>query len=111
MFEKMFGGTEEERLKFLRVRSLITIPCVIGAFINNELITVFVFLMMFVWGWGVVKNYFALTSFFAILSGSLFGKILTFAIYLIIAYISGIFLAFIGCVYYLVLEIKNIKNK
>ena len=110
MFEKMFGGTEEERLKFLRVRSLITIPCGIALVINKELMVVFAFLMMFVWGWGVIKNYFALTSFFALLSQSTFGKVCAFGIYLIVAYMTGIIISFIGCIYYIILEVKNIKG-
>lgn len=76
MFKRIFGGTEEEQIKFLQVRSIITlISLPIAAVISWGLIAL---VMLFIWGWSVVKNWFGITAIGAIFSRNIMIGVLLF---------------------------------
>lgn len=111
MFDRIFGGTDEEQLAFLETRSIITIvvcilAIVLSFFMDNALALIAV-VMLFIWGWNVVKNWFGLTTLGAIFSGNIVIGVILFLIYLIVAYLVGIVFAFLGVGRWIYLKVKH----
>ena len=116
MFNRIFGGSDAEQLRFLEVRSIITIIALVisvvaSAFVSGSsgLIAV---VMLFIWGWNVVKTWFGFTSLAALFTGNIVFGVVLFVIYLIIAYLAGIVFAFLGVGRWIFLRIKyrNSRN-
>lgn len=113
MFKRIFGGTDAEQLQFLEVRSIITIAAfvialVASAFTPNAL-SLIALVMLFIWGWGVVKNWFGVTSLGALFSGNVVIGVVLFMAYLIAAYLVGIIFAILGVGRWIYLRIKYRK--
>lgn len=110
MFERIFGGSDEEQLAFLGTRSIITIvACVLGiicSFFTENALALIAIVMLFIWGWNVVKNWFGLTTIGAIFSGNIVIGVILFLIYLIVAYLVGIVFAFLGVGRWIYLKVK-----
>lgn len=110
MFDRIFGGTIEEQLEFLETRSIITLVAlvigIIGSIVTPEALALIAFVMLFVWGWNVIKNWFGLTTLGAIFSGNIVIGVILFFIYILIAYFTGILFAFIGVGRWLYLKAK-----
>lgn len=114
MLSRIFGGTEEEQLKFLQIRSIITILAlviaIVSAIISPAASVGVAAAMIFIWGWNVIKNWFGITTFGAIFSGNIVIGVILFVLYILIAYIVGIVFAFIGVGRWLYLICKMRKN-
>ena len=67
--------------------------------------------LLFVWGWPVVKGLFGITAIGAIFSGNVVIGVVLFVVYLTLAYFLGIIFAFIGTIRYIYLRIKYGKNQ
>ena len=110
MFSRIFGGSDEDQLRFLEVRSIITIIALlvafVGSFFSSEASALVAVVMLFVWGWNVVKNWFGITTLGAIFSGNIVIGVVLFMIYLIVAYLAGIVFAFLGVGRWIYLKIK-----
>lgn len=110
MFSRIFGGSDEDQLRFLEVRSIITIIALlvafVGSFFSSEAPALIAVVMLFVWGWNVVKNWFGITTLGAIFSGNIVIGVVLFMIYLIVAYLAGIVFAILGVGRWIFLKIK-----
>ena len=124
MFRKLFGETEQDQIQFLHPRAIATL--VILALMVVALILHAVGLadaiagiaemgvaivLLFVWGWPVVKGLFGITAIGAIFSGNVVIGVVLFVVYLTLAYFLGIIFAFIGTIRYIYLRIKYGKNQ
>ena len=74
MFNRIFGGTDAEQLQFLEVRSIITIAALViagvASFFTPNALSLIAIVMLFIWGWNVIKNWFGFTTLGAIFSGN-----------------------------------------
>lgn len=126
MFKRLFGETEQEQLQYLHVRSIVTIIILvllavallfsligvdsIAGAIGTVATMGIAIIMLFVWGWPVLKRFFGITTMGAIFSGNVVIGIFLFMAYLMGAYFLGIVFAFIGTARYIYLRIKYGKN-
>lgn len=110
MLDRIFGGSDEEQLRFLEVRSIITILALIvafvGSFFSTEVPALLAVVMLFIWGWNVVKNWLGITTLGAIFSGNIVIGVVLFMVYLIVAYLAGVVFAFLGVGRWIYLKIK-----
>lgn len=113
MFKRIFGGTEEEQIKFLQVRSIITLislpVAVISSFFIPYALALIALVMLFVWGWSVIKKWFGLTTLGAIFSGNIVIGVILFMLYIAVAYMAGVFFAVLGVGRWIYLKIKLSK--
>lgn len=135
MFKRLFGQTEQEQMRFLRIRSFATVALwilffasiiVINMFssgskahiaINNFIIWIVIGIlaMGFVWGVPALNGLFGVSSFFAstiaVCSGVPVLGLLAIPLALVFAAfaaaILGIFVSLIGILWYVILCIKN----
>ena len=126
MFRKLFGETEQDQLQYLHVRSIVTIVMLAliavvlllsligvdsGAETIGEMTSMGIAIMMlFVWGWPVLKKFFGITAVGAIFSGNAVIGIVLFVIYGLASYFLGIVFAFIGTARYIYLRVKYGRN-
>lgn len=114
MLSRIFGGTEEDQLRFLQIRSIITLVALVIAGVCAPFIPeasiVLTSVIVLIWGWSVIKNWFGITTLGAIFSGNVVIGVLLFVLYLFAAYIVGIFFALIGIFRWLYLKIKMRKK-
>lgn len=110
MFNRIFGGSDAEQLQFLETRSIITIVVLVIALVASifspDALGLIGAVMLFIWGWNVVKNWFGITTLGAIFSGNIVIGVVLFLIYLIIAYLVGVFFAFLGVGRWIYLKMK-----
>lgn len=110
MFNRIFGGTDEEQLQFLETRSIVTIAVVILALVASlfapEALGLIAVVMLFIWGWNVTKNWFGITTLGAIFSGNVAIGVIIFLFYLIVAYLVGILFAILGVGRWVYLKMK-----
>ena len=110
MFNRIFGGSDAEQLQFLEMRSIITIAVVIIALVASvfvpEALSLIAVVMLFIWGWNVIKNWFGITTLSAIFSGNVVIGVIIFLFYLIVAYLVGILFAFLGVGRWIYLKMK-----
>lgn len=110
MFNRIFGGSDAEQLQFLEMRSIITIAVVVFALVVSifvpEALALIAVVMLFIWGWNVVKNWFGITTLGAIFSGNVVIGVIIFLFYLIVAYLVGILFAFLGVGRWIYLKMK-----
>ena len=108
MFKRLFGETDEEQLRFLQPRAIITLVSLVLCFFGPAAIIAVV--MIFVWGWGVVKSLFGIASIGAIFSGNVVLGSAIFVLYILLSYIAGIVCAVLGTCRYVYLKIKSLKK-
>ena len=110
MFNRIFGGSDAEQIKFLETRSIITLVALVVSLVASIFaegaIAIVAFVMLFVWGWGVIKNWFGITTFAAIFSGNVVLGVVLFLLYILAAYCAGIVFAFIGVGRWIYLKVK-----
>lgn len=127
MFRKLFGETEQDQIQFLCPRAIATLVLLAlvvvalilyavglsgGAGTISEIAEMgFAIVMLFVWGWPVVKGLFGITATGAFFSGNAVIGVVWFVVYFMLAYFLGIIFAFIGTIRYIYLLIKQGKNK
>lgn len=105
MFRKLFGESEAQEVVFLQVRVIITIISFIMCFFG--LTELFALVMLFIWGWPVVKSLFGIASVGALFTGNVILGSCIFVIYVILSYILGLVFAFIGTGRYIYLLVKR----
>ena len=110
MFKRILGGSDVEQLQFLEVRSIITIialvVAIVASFFYAEALGLIAVVMLFIWGWNVLKNWFGITTLGAIFSGNVVIGVFLFIVYLIVAYLAGIAFAFLGVGRWIYLKMK-----
>ena len=110
MFNRIFGGSDAEQLQFLETRSIITIVTLVISLVASAFVPgalgLIAFVMLFVWGWGVLKNWFGITSLAAFFYGNIVFGVILFFIYIVGAYLTGIVFAFLGVGRWIYLKIK-----
>lgn len=110
MFNRIFGGSDAAQLQFLEMRSIITIVVVVFALVASifvpEALALIAVVMLFIWGWNVVRNWFGITTLGAIFSGNVAIGVIIFLFYLIVAYLVGILFAFLGVGRWIYLKMK-----
>ena len=116
MFRKFFGETVEEQIHYLQWRVIVTLisfPLSILIMLlhipNSAAIIGLV--MLLVWGWGAVKKLFGITTIAALIANNLVVGVILFVVYLIVAYLVGVFFAFIGTGRYLYLKITSARHQ
>ena len=119
MFRKLFGETEQDQIQFLHPRAIATLvilALMVGLSGGADAIAGIAemgvaIVLLFVWGWPVVKGLFGITAIGAIFSGNVVIGVVLFVVYLTLAYFLGIIFAFIGTIRYIYLRIKYGKNQ
>lgn len=110
LFNRIFGGSDAEQLQFLEIRSIITIVtmviAIVASFFASEALGLIAVVMLFIWGWNVIKNWFGITTLGAIFSGNVVIGVVIFMFYLIVAYLVGIVFAFLGVGRWIYLKLK-----
>lgn len=110
MFERIFGGTHQEQMEFLETRSIITLVAlaigIVGSFITPEALAIVGFVMLFVWGWGVIKSMFGITTLGAIFCGNIVIGVILFLFYIVGAYLAGLVFAVLGVGRWIYLKVK-----
>lgn len=110
MFKRIFGGSDAEQLQFLGTRSMITILALVvslaASVVTPQALSLIALVMMFVWGWGVVKSLFGITTIAAVFSGNVVVGMILFVLYMIAAYFAGIVFAFLGVGRWIYLKVK-----
>ena len=110
MLDRIFGGTIEMQLQFLEARSIITIITLIASivmsFVVPEALGLIALVMMFVWGWGVMKNWFGITAIGILLSGNLVVGVVLFVLYVTAAYLLGMVFSVLGVGRWIYLKVK-----
>ena len=109
MFKRLFGETEEDQLKFLQPKAIITVISIVLCFF--DLTSVFALVMLFIWGWGVVKSLFGIASIGAIFSGNVVFGCVIFVLYVFVAYFAGIVCALLGTGRYVYLLVKSAQKR
>lgn len=104
MFKRFFGQTDADQMEYLRKKVIITIISVLLCFVGFS--PLFAIVMLFVWGWGVIKTLFDVVSVGMIFSGNIFIGSAIFLLYIIIAYFAGIVFSLIGTGRYVYLLVK-----
>lgn len=116
MFQRLFGETIEEQIKYLQWRVIVTIvsiaACALGflAFQSNWT-PIIAIVMLFVWGWNVVRTWFGFTTVASILTGNVVFGVIIFLAYVIIAYLIGVVFAFLGIGRYIYLKIAQSRQE
>lgn len=110
MFRRIFGGSDSDQLRFLEWRSIVTIIALVAALIgyshNSDSLILIAVVLLFLWGWGVLRNWFGFTTVSSLLSNNVAIGVIFFLIYLCAAYLIGIVFAFIGILRWIYLRIK-----
>ncbi|MBR5020043.1 MAG: hypothetical protein IKY17_00295 [Oscillospiraceae bacterium] len=110
MFNRIFGGTDAEQLQFLEVRSIITIAALViagvASFFTPNALSLIAIVMLFIWGWNVIKNWFGFTTLGAIFSGNVVIGVVIFMFYLVVAYLVGMIFAVLGVGRWIYLKVK-----
>ena len=105
IFRKLFGETEIQEIAFLQIRVIITLISFILCFLGfTEL---FALVMLFVWGWPVVKALFGIATVGALFTGNVILGSCIFFLYVLLSYIVGLIFAFVGTGRYIYLLVKR----
>lgn len=104
MFERLFGETPEEQIQYLKKRVIITGICFLPG-----LSSFWALAMLVLWGWNTVKSLFHIASIGIIFSGNIVYGAFIFVIYILIAYVAGMIVSFLGIgrYIYLILATRN----
>lgn len=116
MFRRLFGERVEDQLRYLQWRVLVTVLCVAACVVgflafSSNWTPLIALVMLFVWGWNVVKTWFGVTTVAAIFSRNVVVGVVLFVFYLIVAYLAGVVFAFLGIGRYLYLKVAGLKKK
>lgn len=110
MLNRIFGGSDAQQLQFLETRSIITIVTLIISLVASafvpEAVGLIAFVMLFVWGWSVLKNWFGITSLAALFLDNIVLGVILFFFYIVGAYLTGVVFAFLGVGRWIYLKIK-----
>ena len=113
MFERLFGPSEEAQMAYLQKKIILTLILVVIDVIL--LITVREFglttIACYIWGWGVMKALFGITTVGAIFSRNAVIAAIFIVAYLIIGAICGTICMFLGVGRFIYLKIKFSQAK
>lgn len=121
MFSKMFGGTEVEQLKYLKVRVILTAACfaamLVGALLflcglgfGAGLIETgggALAIMALVWAWSFMRAWFGWASLGALFTGNIVLGVVIMVLYVTIGYIFGLIAMCIGIGRFIYLSVKK----
>ena len=111
MFERLFGNTPEEQLRFLQPRVIITGALIlidlIGMIFLGDGASLLIAFAAYVWGWTFLKRWFGWTTIGAFFSRNIVVGVIIFVAYLIIGYIVGIVTFLIGLIRYIQLKVSS----
>ena len=125
MIRKLFGNTEEEQFKYLRWRIIalaislviLLIGIIFGEVLEIEFFNVFgtvgegmCAFMMLIFGWAIMKGIFGFATVGALFSRNVMIGVIIFVAFIIIGYLGGIFVAFVGVCRFFVL-LKHRKER
>lgn len=108
MFNRFFGETISDQIRYLQPRVIVTVVSLLLCLFG--LTEIFALVMLFVWGWNVVKALFGFATIGAIFSGNAVFGCVIFLFYIIVAYLAGIVFAAIGTGRYIYLKIKELQK-
>ena len=112
MFERLFGYTREQQMRYLQPRVLITAPVIILGFLAMLLGSssgAIVAIAAYVWAWTFMKNWFGITSIGAIFSGNIVIGVFLFLAYLVIGYFIGLITFLLGLIRYIQLKLTYMR--
>jgi len=116
MISRMFGDSDQEQFSFLAWRSIVTLIVTVLAVLCGVLPVfgnvkhgsssgiiplLFACVMLFVWGWPVLKRMFGFATIGSLLSGNIIVGLFILICYIILAYIVGIIVAVFGVLRFL----------
>ena len=112
MFQRFFGGTVEEQIEYLQWRVIVTVvsiaACALGFLVfQSNWTPIIALVMLFVWGWNVVKTWFGFTTIAAIFTGNIVFGVVIFVFYVVVAYLSGVIFALLGSGRYIYLKVAR----
>ena len=125
MIRKLFGETEEEQFRYLRPRLLVLGVGVAALLISillrqsgvsfgkeiGELGTGICVIVMLVFGWSIMRGLFGFASLGALFSGNFMIGIIILILFILIGYLGGFFVAFIGlCRFFALLKRRKGNN-
>ncbi len=118
MFSKMFGGTEEMQMQYLKPRVIATaadlVLLLIGAIFQlGGLVSTaggLLAILALVWAWSFMRAWFGVTTLGALFTGNVIFGVVIFVLYIFIGYIFGLIALLIGCGRYIYLLVKRSKS-
>ena len=113
MFERLFGPSEEAQMAYLQKRVILTLVLVAIDVILLILGGGFglSYIACYIWGWGVMKALFGITTIGAIFSRNAVIAAIFIVAYLIIGAICGAFCLFLGVGRFIYLKVKYEQKK
>lgn len=108
MFQRLFGNTPEEQLTYLQPRILLTALIIVVGRLRcclEAVVTGFIVIAAYVWGWNFLKNWFGFTTIGAFFSGNIAIGVVLFVVYLIVGYVIGLIMFLLGAVRYIQLRL------
>lgn len=112
MIQRLFGETTAEQLAYLQWRVIVTIisvaACALGFLVfQSNWTPIIAIVMLFVWGWNVVKKWFGFTTIAAIFTGNIVFGVVIFVFYVVVAYLAGVVFALVGTGRYIYLKVAR----
>lgn len=124
MTRKLFGETEEEQYRYLKPRLiafgvgitalliglvLMQFTASLGSSIGNIGVGICMIVML-IFGWSIMRGIFGYATVGALFSGNVVIGVVIFVVYVLIGYLGGFVVAFIGLCRFLVLLKKRREN-
>ena len=125
MVKKLFGETEEQQFMYLQPRLLalgIGIVILLVGFLLTKIGISFgeaigsigaciCIIIMFMFAWLIMKKILGITTIGALLSGNVVIGVVIFVLFILIGYLGGIFVAFVGlCRFFVLLKKRKGNN-
>lgn len=122
MFSKLFGETEELQISNLQKKVIFTcagaVLSIIGVILSlldleavgNPVMSlggIILFVVLFMWGFGAIKNLFGIGTIGALLSGNVVIGVVIIVFCALAAYLISIFIALLGIGRYIYLKVKK----
>ena len=125
MIKKLFGETEEQQFMYLQPRLLalgVGIVILLVGFLLTKIGISFgevigsigaciCIIIMFMFAWLIMKKILGITTIGALLSGNVVIGVVIFVLFILIGYLGGIFVAFVGlCRFFVLLKKRKGNN-
>ena len=125
MIRKLFGETEEQQFEYLKKR-LIVLGIGVGLLAIGLLLgmiglefgsviaspgTLMCIVVLFMFGWSIMRGLLGFASFGAILSGNVVIGVVIFVLFILVGYLGGIVVSIIGlCRFFVLLKKRKEHN-
>ena len=125
MVKKLFGETEEQQFMYLQPRLLALGIGIVILLVGFLLIKIGIsfgeaigsigacicIIIMFMFAWLIMKKILGITTIGALLSGNVVIGVVIFVLFILIGYLGGIFVAFVGlCRFFVLLKKRKGNN-